>query len=191
MGCLPLSPHQTRSGASRPSQAYSWPLQFSSAAAPGIARLPCLVGSRSRTAERGRAPAETPGKGNPLPGARMINIISKQVGESRVSGPQKVLVNLVKGLERIGYPYALNRHPSAARRLWIHDDVAALRFMHQPGVLPVLGPNLFVMPVDAESCVDFGGAVYLQPSEWAVRFLGASRLHHVPPPAVGRRHRHR
>lgn len=117
----------------------------------------------------------------------MINIISTQVGASQVSGPQKVLVNLAKGLDRMGYPYVFNHHPSSARRLWIHDDAAALRFMHQPRVLPVVGPNLFVMPVDAEPCIDFRGAVYLRPSEWTVRFWEQAGFVECPmaPWAVG------
>jgi glycosyltransferase involved in cell wall biosynthesis len=117
----------------------------------------------------------------------MINIISKQVGASQVTGPQKVLVNLVKGLDRIRYPYVLNRHPSAARRLWIHDDSDALRFMHHPGVLPVLGPNLFVMPGDCDPHVDFRDALYLQPCEWAARFWERAGFTRCPivPWAVG------
>ena len=54
----------------------------------------------------------------------MINIISRQpmIGDaSRPTGPYKVFANLVKGLERIGYPYVVNRRVTASPRLWVHD----------------------------------------------------------------------
>jgi glycosyltransferase involved in cell wall biosynthesis len=98
----------------------------------------------------------------------LINIISTQPRRSGVTGPQKVFANLVKGLDRIGYPFVVNHHPSAARRLWIHDDGAALQYMHQPGVLPVVGPNLFVTPSDIDAGISFRDAIYLQPCDWAV-----------------------
>lgn len=99
----------------------------------------------------------------------MINLISRQASTCGGRGPYKVFRNLVKGLERIGYPFVVNRHPTAAARLWIQDDVQALRYMHKPGVYPVVGPNLFVMPSDVDPAIDLSGAIYVQPCDWAAR----------------------
>jgi hypothetical protein len=100
----------------------------------------------------------------------MINIISNCANHGKISGPYKVFANLVKGLDQIGYPYVLNRDLNATRRLWIHDDVAALRYMNRSRAFKVVGPNLFVMPGDIPAEIDLRGALYLQPSGW-VRHL--------------------
>jgi glycosyltransferase involved in cell wall biosynthesis len=97
----------------------------------------------------------------------MINIISTQARHSNITGPAKVFRNLVKGLDKIGYPYVINRDLNATKRLWIHDDITALRYMHRSKAYKVVGPNLFVMPSDIPPGISFDGALYLQPCEWA------------------------
>lgn len=98
----------------------------------------------------------------------MINIISKSYYSRRVSGPKKVVENLLKGLDILGYPYVINKKLNACKRLWIHDDVAALK---SAGFLPqdikvLAGPNLFVLPGEISAKFDLSKMVYLQPSLW-------------------------
>ena len=98
----------------------------------------------------------------------MINIISTQAKRAEISGPQKVFLNLVKGLEKIGYPYVINRDLNSTNRLWIHDDIFALKKMHHSKAKKIVGPNLFVMPKDIPQNISFDGVLYLQPCNWAV-----------------------
>jgi hypothetical protein len=93
----------------------------------------------------------------------MINIISRSITSDRTTGPQKVAVNLVKGLERIGYPYVVNRDISATQRLWIHDDHRALEYAHTATAHVVVGPNLYVMPDDVPAHVRLDGMLYILP----------------------------
>ena len=99
----------------------------------------------------------------------MINIISTCTNSDRITGPQKVFSNLVKGLDKIGYPYVINQDLNSTRRLWIHDNITALRYMHRSKACKVVGPNLFIMPSDIQTGIRFNGATYLHPSPWAVR----------------------
>jgi hypothetical protein len=62
----------------------------------------------------------------------------------------------------------VNRDLRATDRLWIHDDVAALRVINRTDAKTVVGPNLFVMPSDIPRGVDLSGCQYVQPSDWAV-----------------------
>lgn len=99
----------------------------------------------------------------------MINIISTQARVDKITGPYKVFSNLLKGLDRIGYPYVVNRALDSTKRLWIHDDVVALRYMRRSKAYKVVGPNLFVMPRDIPEGIELDGVLYLHPCEWAVR----------------------
>ena len=98
----------------------------------------------------------------------MLNIISRSAARVVTSGPKKVLDHLVKGLDEIGYPYVINRRLDATERLWIHDDLAALREINQldAGIQVVVGPNLVVVPRQLPNDVDLSRAVYIQPSRW-------------------------
>ncbi len=102
----------------------------------------------------------------------MINIISQARLRRLSSGPKKVVDNLIKGLEEIGYPYAVNRRLDACQRLWIHDDVRALHYIKDlpKEIKVVVGPNLFVAPRNIPEGLDLSRAVYLQPSRWAADF---------------------
>lgn len=97
----------------------------------------------------------------------MINIVSNHAWNSAIGGPAKVFGNLTRGLDKIGYPYVINRDMNATERLWIQDDLEALRYMGESHAHKVVGPNLFVLPRDIPNGTRFDGAVYLQPSIWA------------------------
>ena len=106
----------------------------------------------------------------------MINIISKSYYSRNVSGPKKVVDNLIKGLKQLGYPYVVNKRLDACLRLWIHDDISALqKVAGLPKEIKVLvGPNLFILPGEIPAGLDLSHMVYLQPSEW-VKILWESR----------------
>jgi len=98
-----------------------------------------------------------------------INIISTHAS-SKVdagAGPIKVFYNLVKGLNKIGYPYTLNRSLTSTRRLWVHNDLRALTEL-PPHILKLLGPNLVVLPRDLPVSYPFPCSFYLHHSRWAV-----------------------
>src|SRR4051812_45284441 len=98
----------------------------------------------------------------------MLNIISKSYCRRFQSGPKKVVDNLIKGLEKIGYPYVTNRRLDACARLWVHDDVAALKLVSTlpPEIKVVVGPNLVVMPRNLPPHINLSRAVYVHPSNW-------------------------
>jgi len=102
----------------------------------------------------------------------MINIISKSYLSSSVSGPQKVVRNLIKGLEILKYPYIINQRLDACQRLWIHDDDFALtKLKDLPSEIKVVaGPNLYILPRHVPRAVDLSRAIWLHPSDWAKDF---------------------
>lgn len=102
----------------------------------------------------------------------MLNIISRSYLSRNASGPKKVVDNLIKGLELIGYPYVINKQLDACERLWIHDDAIALSRIYKldPGVKVVAGPNLYVSPRNVPRAIDLAKAVYLHPSQWVKCF---------------------
>ncbi len=113
----------------------------------------------------------------------MINIISESFRNTTIRGPHKVVHNLVKGLERMGYPYVINKDLNCCKRLWIHDDVAALYALKQirkdAGI--IVGPNLFVNPENIPRSINLLRTVYVQPSEivknvWRARGYTASPM---------------
>lgn len=98
----------------------------------------------------------------------MINIISKSLVSEHVSGPQKVVRNLIKGLDRIGYPYCVNKSLTATSELWIHDDKEAIAEAAKAGLRAIVGPNVF--PDDFPQAGDLSKFVYLHPSKWSGEF---------------------
>ncbi len=101
----------------------------------------------------------------------MINIISLSLFSNKVSGPKKVAENLIKGLEKLNYPYIINGRLDSCKRLWIHSDVGALEKLPKldPKIKVVIGPNLFIPARNFPNLprhLDFTHVVYLQPSEW-------------------------
>jgi glycosyltransferase involved in cell wall biosynthesis len=97
----------------------------------------------------------------------MINIISSFGYKTGGRGPGKVFANLTKGLEKLGYPYVVNRDLNSTRRLWIHDSLTALYLLGESRALKVLGPNLFVLPREIPRSISLEGSLYVQPSDWA------------------------
>ena len=98
----------------------------------------------------------------------MINLVSTQANSDVISGPAKVYRNLVNGLDAIGYPFVVNRSLDSTRRVWVHDDVVALRYVARGPAQAVVGPNLYVLPRDIPPKTDLSGVLYLHPCEWAV-----------------------
>lgn len=102
----------------------------------------------------------------------MINIISKAVVSKKITGPGKVVYNLMKGLDKIGYPYVVNKRLDACKRLWIQDDVTALKYIQKlpKDVNVIIGPNLYVLPRHIPKDLELGRAVLLEPSQWTKNF---------------------
>ncbi len=103
----------------------------------------------------------------------MINIISRSlVAIPGVSGPKKVVENLIKGLDLIGYPYVVNQRLDATKRLYIHDDRVALNRISilNPAIKVIFGPNLFVRPADVPKSLNVSRAVCLAPSKVTMDF---------------------
>lgn len=102
----------------------------------------------------------------------MINIISRAYLSKTASGPKKVVDNLIKGLDQLGYPYVANARLDACPMVWIHDDKDALVKIRRvnPSAKVVVGPNLYILPRHVPVDVDFSAMVYLQPSRWARDF---------------------
>jgi hypothetical protein len=98
----------------------------------------------------------------------MLNIISKCIISKEISGPQKVVSNLIRGLDKIRYPNVINGGLDSCKRLWIADDTAALyklkNLSHEIKVL--VGPNLYTFPRLIPKEIDFSRAVFLNPSKW-------------------------
>jgi len=109
----------------------------------------------------------------------MLNIISRSFCDSRASGPNKVVHNLIKGLDRIGYPYVTNKDLAYGDYLWIHDDAPALvalkRYPRKDKV--VVGPNI-ILPEDL--LFDCGDIILLQPSQWTKDFCLKYRFSKSP-----------
>jgi len=97
----------------------------------------------------------------------MINIISKQANKSGTPGPRKVFLNLVKGLEKIGYPFVVNKDLNATKRLYIHDDIEALYYLSKTKSKCVVGPNLYVLPNEINQSIQLERTLYLHPCNWA------------------------
>lgn len=102
----------------------------------------------------------------------MLNIISKSLVSSRTSGPQKVVKNLIKGLDLIKYPYVINQRLDCCQRLWIHDDTEALDRIGSldKNIKIIIGPNLYVSFMDIPHELDLSRVIYLHPCFWSVDF---------------------
>jgi hypothetical protein len=98
----------------------------------------------------------------------MLNIISRSIYDEEIRGPKKVVENLIKGLEKIKYPYVINKDLNSCRKLWIQDDIGALKKVKDldENIKVIIGPNLFVFPDQIPSNLDISKAVYIQPSLW-------------------------
>lgn len=97
----------------------------------------------------------------------MLNIISRSVQNKKIRGPKKVVDNLILGLEKIGYPYVINKDLNSCKRLWIQDDTDSLYDLKKlnSDIKVLVGPNLFVNPENIPDSIDLSKTVYLQPSK--------------------------
>src|SRR5581483_2001203 len=116
----------------------------------------------------------------------MINIV---FDPGATGGPAKVVANLLKGLQKIGYrKFELNAESSDAfDRVCVLSNAAWLAAHAQDiDARFVLGPNLFVLPSDDASGVVGRMAYrkYIQPSGWALdvwrNWLPAEKLARWP-----------
>jgi hypothetical protein len=100
----------------------------------------------------------------------MINIISKSIIGKDVNGPQKVVSNLIKGLDILGYPYCINKALNTTSQLWIHDDSTALKEASRLKIKAIVGPNIYIIPRNIPQNLDLTNFVYIHPSKWAADF---------------------
>jgi glycosyltransferase involved in cell wall biosynthesis len=102
----------------------------------------------------------------------MLNIISDSILSIKTSGPKKVVENLIKGLDKIGFPYVINKKLDSCGLLWIQDNTEALwEIKTLPKNIRILiGPNLFTVPRQIPAGLDLSRAVYIQPSNWTKNF---------------------
>ncbi len=96
----------------------------------------------------------------------MINIIT--IDFSKINGPGKVVKNLIKGLDKIKYPYVINKDINATKRCYIPNRLMALLKLQKAKSKVIVGPNLFVLPDEIPSYVKLRDTIYLQPSQWAL-----------------------
>lgn len=112
----------------------------------------------------------------------MLNIISRSIVSRHARGPRKVAANLMRGLEEIGYPYAVNAALDATDLLWIHDDPAALRSAAglPADIAVAAGPNIYATPRELPPGLDIGRVLWLSPAPWVRDFWRRSGFRHEP-----------
>ena len=110
----------------------------------------------------------------------MLNIISKTYVEGETNGPNKVVTNLIKGLNILGYPYCINKDFGATAQLWVHDDGEAVAQLSKDKIHAVVGPNIYILPRNIPENTDLSKLVYIQPSKWARDFWNDCRFSKCP-----------
>ncbi len=100
----------------------------------------------------------------------IINIISTQVNRTRVTGPKKVLDNLLKGLDSLKIDYVFNQPINEYKYNWIHDDQKALIEAGFVGKPVLVGPNIAVLPKDLPMLRKKlpKDSICLHPSQWTI-----------------------
>lgn len=99
----------------------------------------------------------------------VLNIISNSLGQEKIGGPNKVILNTLKGLDKIGYPYVVNGNIGDYKFNWIHDSVKGIIEAFLKKIPVVIGPNIVVLPDDLWPLKPFlCGNIYLHPSAWCV-----------------------
>jgi len=99
----------------------------------------------------------------------ILNIISDSYEKKIVGGPYKVILNVIKGLELLGYPYVLNQNVHEFKRNWIHDSLKGFIEVTNSHIPAVIGPNIFTLPKDIPFFTPgFFSGVYLHPADWCV-----------------------
>lgn len=98
-----------------------------------------------------------------------LNIISDSYDLDKVGGPNKVITNTINGLNKIGYPFEINKDISQFRYNWIHDSVKGLIEVGLHKIPAVIGPNIAVLPKDLPRFrPDLTNCIYLHPSSWSI-----------------------
>ena len=98
-----------------------------------------------------------------------LNIISDSYKLDIVGGPNKVIVNTIKGLTKIGYPFEINKDIRNFRYNWIHDSPEGLIEVGLCGIPAVIGPNIAVLPKDLPWFRPaLTNCIYLYPSQWCI-----------------------
>jgi len=108
----------------------------------------------------------------------VINIITRRLPDVCADGPTKVVRNVMKGLDRLGYPYVVNRDVRSTRRLWVANESVPLQYLPRERPFTVAGPSIWVLPEDIRERIDWNRMVYVQPSLWTCRlweFYGFSK----------------
>jgi glycosyltransferase involved in cell wall biosynthesis len=102
----------------------------------------------------------------------MLNVISRSIVSKHTRGPRKVVLNLLKGLDEIKYPYVVNAALDATKVLWIHDDPQALKeAMKLPkSVAIIAGPNVYTLPSEIPSTIDTKRIIWIHPALWVQKF---------------------
>ena len=98
----------------------------------------------------------------------MLNIIARNL--DKISGPNKVINNLVKGLERIDYPFVLNHDINATRRCFIPKSKDALEHLGKARSRVIVGPNLYVLPGSIPGYLkpELASTLYVHPCTWTI-----------------------
>lgn len=102
----------------------------------------------------------------------MLNIISLTALRNKITWPGKVVKNLMKWLDKLGYPYVLNYDLNATKRLWIHDDTFSLKKLRHlsPETCCIIGPNLYALPRAVPESLALDKFPHLMPASWVVDF---------------------
>lgn len=102
----------------------------------------------------------------------MLNIISRSIVSKNIRGPRKVVANLMKGLEELGYPFVVNAALESTDTIWIHDDPKALEESMKlpPNVAIIAGPNIYTLPSEIPNNIDTSRIVWIHPSVWVQNF---------------------
>ena len=100
----------------------------------------------------------------------MINILTKPYSE--ISGPNKVVENLIKGLDIIKYPYVINKKADYCENIFIPNGrknllKASINIRSKNKI--IAGPNFFVLPCDVPfylKPIIKRLNSYIHPAEW-------------------------
>ncbi len=111
----------------------------------------------------------------------MLNIISRSIVSTHSRGPRKVVANLLKGLDELGYPYVVNAALDTTNTLWIHDDKDALeKALALPGTRAIIaGPNIYTLPSEVPRTSLEKNTLFIQPAGWVQDFWNTFSLEKI------------
>ena len=100
----------------------------------------------------------------------VLNIISESYQfKEQKGGPNKVIKNLLLGLDKIGQNYVIDKSIFDYKYNYIHDSVKGLIEVAVYNVPAVVGPNIVVLPKDLPPFLpSLKRSIYLHPSQWCV-----------------------